>query len=243
VADSPLAGLRIVVTRPASQAGALVRALEALGAHVQAVPLVEIEQLDDPAALDAVGKRLDDYDWVVFTSANGVQAFGERLGAGAGVPRVAVVGPATADAVRALGVEPSVVGHGAGVDLVPELGELEGARVLLLQAEIAGPEVATALRGRGAAVDAVAAYRTLAREPGPEELKTLRAADAVVLASGSAARSLATSGGAGDAVLVGIGPRTAEVAREVGLSVGLVAGEATVEGIIRALVEHYGEST
>jgi uroporphyrinogen-III synthase len=92
-------------------------------------------------------------------------------------------------------------------------------------------------------VDVVTAYRTLARAPGPEELETLRGAEVVVLASGSAARSLAASGGAGDAALVCIGPRTAGVAREVGLSVGLVAGEATAEGIIRALVEHYGEST
>ena len=143
-----------------------------------------------------------------------------------------------------VGVEPAFVGDGAGEDIAAGLDQLDGARVLLLQADIAGPELASDLRERGASVDVVTAYRTVAREPTAAERATLGQADAIVLASGSAARSLAALEESGrQALLACIGPKTAQVAREVGLNVGVVAGEATSEGIIRALVEHYGEST
>jgi uroporphyrinogen-III synthase len=88
----------------------------------------------------------------------------------------------------------------------------------------------------------VTVYRTVETERTPAELAELRAADALVLMSGSAARSLARHGGAGDALVVCIGPKTAAVAREVGLQVGLVAREATSEGIIHALTSHFGEN-
>ena len=92
-------------------------------------------------------------------------------------------------------------------------------------------------------MDAVIAYRTVLVEPPMWGILPLRIADAVVLASGSACRSLAAAGGAGEGVLlVCIGPKTAKVAREVGLKVGLVADETTSDGIIRTLVTHFGES-
>ena len=87
------------------------------------------------------------------------------------------------------------------------------------------------------------AYRTVPVERTASELAELRAADAVVLASGSAARSLALQGGAGDALVACIGPKTAEIAREVGLPDGIVADEATAKGIIHALVDHFEETT
>jgi uroporphyrinogen-III synthase len=117
-------------------------------------------------------------------------------------------------------------------------------RVLLPQADIAESHLADELRGQGAEVDAVVAYRTALVEPPMWGILPLRIADAVVLASGSACRSLAAAGGAGGgAMLVCIGPKTAKVAREVGLRVGLVADETTSDGIIRALVSHFGESS
>ena len=241
--DRPLAGLKVVVTRPDPQSQGLVAGLEALGAVVASVPLVAIAPVDDPAALDAAAGALPIYDWVVFTSANGVRAFGERLTARERPPRVGVVGPATADAARELGVEPAFVGRGAAESLAEGLELADGARVLLLQADLAGPELATALRERGAAADVLTAYRTVSREPSDTGRASLDEADAIVLASGSAARSLAGTGWAGDALVACIGPKTASVAREVGLRVGLVAGEASADGIIRALVEHFGEST
>jgi len=242
----PLQGKRIVVTRPESKP--LADALGRLGADVSIVPLIEIRPVEDPRALDAAAENLRGYEWVVFASVNGVAAVGERLSRIGERSRIAAVGPVTADAVRALGVEPSFVAARASEDIAAGLGPLEGARVLLPQADIADPRLADELRERGAIVDVVVAYRTVEVEPTLWGILPLRLADAVILASGSAVRSLASVAtsfeGFGDStLLVCIGPKTAAVAREVGLPVGLVADETTADGIIRALVAHFGEST
>jgi len=228
------------VTRP--EAKPLADELARLGAEVTVVPLIEIRPPEDRRALQESRERLSEYDWIVFTSVNGVAAVGEALGAIGADTRVAAVGPVTAASVQALGIEPSFVASRASEDIAGGLGDLAGARVLLAQADIADPRLADELRDRGAEVDVVIAYRTVLVEPPLWGILPLRLADAVVLASGSAVRSLAAAGGAGDsAVLVCIGPKTAAVAREVGLRVGLVADETTSDGIIRALVEHFGE--
>jgi uroporphyrinogen-III synthase len=245
VAEEPLRGTRIVVTRPESRS--LAAALEGLGAEVSIVPLIEIRPVEDPHALDAAVADLATYDWVIFTSINGVAAVGDRLG-GIGEARVAAVGPVTADAIRELGIEPSFVAARASEDIAAGLGVIDGARVLLPQADIADPRLANELRERGASVDAVVAYRTIQVEPALWGALPLRIAHAIVLASGSAVRSLASIAGSleglGDStILVCIGPKTAAVAREVGLPVGLVADETTADGIIRALVSHFGESS
>ena len=246
----PLVGRRIVVTRPQDQIGPLAEALERLGATVLAIPLVEIAPIEDTRPLDAALARLESYRWVVFTSVNGVAGVRERLG-GKSLPataRVAAVGPATAEAIRSLGVEAAFVpDRFAAEEIAAGLGPLQGARILVPQADIASPSLAVELRSRGALVDAVAAYRTVAIEPSPETLGELdRGVDAIVVASGSAARSLAALPGGTpfrDAVIVCIGPKTAQAAREVGLPVGQVAEEATSEGIIDALTSHFAEST
>ena len=244
----PLAARRIVLTRPRDQVGPLAEALERLGATVLAVPLVDIEPIEDARPLDAALARLESYRWVVFTSANGVAGVRERLGEKP-VPeatRVAAVGPATADAVRTLEVEAAFVpDRFAAEEIAAGLGPLQGVRILLPQADIATPSLAVELRSRGALVDAVAAYRTVAIEPSPRDVSELeRGVDAIVVASGSAARSLAVSAVgklAAGGVIVCIGPKTAQAAREVGLPVGLVADEATSEGIIDALTSHFVE--
>ena len=231
--ERPLAGRRIVVTRPRDQATALAAGLLELGASVTVLPLIAIEPFDE-----ATGIADGTYDWVVFTSANAVAAVGAPRGS-----RVATVGPATAEAVRTLGLEPAFVPERfAAEEIAAGLEPLAGVRVLLPQADIADPGLAEELRRRGATVDAVTTYRTVEVERTSEELAGLRAADAVVLTSGSAARSLARQGGAGNALVVCIGPKTEAVAREAGLEVGLVARETTAEGIIHALTTHFGEN-
>ncbi len=240
MAESQLAGRRIVVTRPRAQAESLASALEALGAKVDVLPLVAIEPVADDRKLEEALRELHRYDWVVFTSVNGVAIARERAEALAAMS-VAAVGPATAEALRELGVEPSFVPERfAGEDIGPGLEPLRAARVLVLQADIADARLSEELRRRGATVHALVAYRTLAVERKPAELRALQAADAVVLASGSAVRSLVAQGGAGGALIVCIGPKTAEVARELGLLVGLTAHEATADGIIQALTSHFG---
>jgi uroporphyrinogen III methyltransferase/synthase len=241
VAERPLEGRRIVVTRPRKQAEALAGTLRGLGADALVFPLVEIKPADDLDAIAAADPGA--YDWVVFTSASAVATVGAGLRHATGDVRVATVGPATAEAVRTLGVEPAFVPERfAAEEIASGLEPLAGTRVLLPQADIANPGLAEELRRRGATVDALTAYRTVEVERTSEELTQLRAADAVVLASGSAARSLARQGGAGPALVVCIGPKTAEVARAEGLEVGLVAPEATSEGIIHALTSHFGEN-
>jgi uroporphyrinogen III methyltransferase / synthase len=241
VVERPLHGRRIVVTRPRGQAEQIAADLEFRGATVLVVPLVAIELLTEASALRDALDDLDCYDWVVFTSANGVAAV-RTLASNLGEVKVAAVGPATAAAVRMLDVEPSFVPERfAGEEIAAGLEPLTGARILLPQADIADPRLAEDLRLRGATVDAITAYRTVEVEPTASELAEIRAADIVVLASGSAARSLASHGGAGDAVVLCIGPKTADAAREAGLPVGPTAHEATSEGIIHALTSHFGE--
>jgi uroporphyrinogen III methyltransferase / synthase len=241
VAERPLDGRRIVVTRPPEHAGALVESLERLGADALVVPLISIEPLDDDTELTTLVER-GDHDWIVFTSANAVRAVGPGLSHARG--RAAAVGPATAQALRDVGIEPAFVpALFAAGEIADGLEPLAGARVLLPQSEIAETLLADELRARGASVDAVEAYRTVARDAREDELVALRAADAVLLASGSAARSLGAQGGAGNALVVCIGPKTAEAARSTGLEIGLVPEEATGQGMIQALVSHFGETT
>ena len=238
--NQPLYGRRIVITRP--EAKALAEELERLGAEVTIVPLIEIHPAEGRGLEEAV-ESLASYDWIVLTSVNGVAALASGVSALAGPTRVAAVGPVTADAIRELGVEPAFVASRASDDIAGGLGSIEGMRLLLPQADIADPRLAEELRGQGADVDVVVAYRTVLVEPPMWGILPMRIADAVVLASGSACRSLAAAGGAGGgAMLVCIGPKTAKVAREVGLEVGLVADETTSDGIIQALVSQFGDS-
>ena len=236
--NQPLYGVRIVVTRPESKP--LADELERLGAEVTIVPLIEIRPAEGRALEDAID-TMASYDWIVLTSVNGVAAVAEGL-ASLRDARVAAVGPVTAAAIQEAGVEPTFVAKRASDDIAAGLGDISGKRVLLPQADIAEPHLADELRGRGADVETVVAYRTILVEPPMWGILPLRIANAVVLASGSACRSLAAAGGAGGgAMLVCIGPKTAKVAREVGLKVGLVADETTSDGIIRALVDQFGD--
>jgi uroporphyrinogen-III synthase len=221
--SSPLAGKRIAVTRP--QTGELGARLTELGATVVHVPLIEVgDPADGGVQLRAALARLAAFDWLVVTSANGASRAGP---AAAGHPGLclAAVGPATAAALAA--------SAGRAVDLVPAVARAEGllaefplqpTRVLLAQADRARRTLADGLVARGHTVESVVAYRTVPRRPSPDELTTLMSADAVLLASGSAAAALADAlEGAPSPVLVAIGPVTASDAAARGLRVAHVA--------------------
>jgi hypothetical protein len=239
VAERPLQGTRIVVTRPESRP--LAEALEGLGAEVSIVPLIEIRPVEDPRALDAAVADLATYDWVVFTSINGVAAVGERL-SGIGETRVAAVGPVTADSVRALGVRQryrcsGLGGHRGrtGIDRRRSCTALTRHRGSPARHELE----------RGG-------YRRHGRGLPHGQLEPSSGSSpatdghAIVSPAGRrfAARVDRGSLGLGrPTLLVCIGPKTAAVAREVGLPVGLVADETTADGIIRALVSRFGESS
>jgi uroporphyrinogen-III synthase len=242
---APLAGRRIAVTRP--DAGELGAELSALGATVVHVPLIEIaEPLDGGAALRRALARLDAFDWLVVTSANGARRAGPAAADHPAV-RLAAVGPATAAALAEAA--------GRDVDLVPALAQAEGllaefprdpARVLLAQADRARTVLADGLAAIGHAVECVTAYRTAVRAPTPAEVEQLRDVDVVVLASGSAAEGwAAAAGGSSRAAVVALGPVTAAAAAKRGVTVAHVSsspGARAVADVVVTVTASSGET-
>jgi uroporphyrinogen III methyltransferase/synthase len=208
-----VANVRVIVTRPRAQAGPLVGRLEALGVEVVECPLIEIERTSDEP-VDCAG-----YDWLVVTSPNGADEIARRA---VNVPRIAAVGPGTAEALRAHGIAPAFVARESSQDgLLREFPRPAG-RVLFAAAEGArrGP-----IDELGA--DFVPLYRTRLLSPVPP------AGDVVVLASGSAARAYAAIGGRAPAVT--IGPETSSVAGAVGLTVRVEAATHDLDGLVAAV--------
>ncbi len=236
-----LEGRRIVITRPAEKARRLADRLRALGALPIEYPTVKIEPAE-AGPLDAALRALDTFDWIVFTSANGVDAVCARLAAAGkdarelGRRKVAAIGPVTAQALRERGIEPTLVpGEYVAEAILAALGEVGGKSFLLPRADIAREALAVGLREKGAVVTEVAAYRTVGAVGGgpPPDLSL---ADAVTFTSSSTVRHFLASGAAvGRAKVVCIGPVTAATARELGLAVDAVADEYTEDGLIQAL--------
>jgi uroporphyrinogen III methyltransferase / synthase len=207
--------MRIIVTRPRDQSAQLVKRLEALGHEVVSQPLIEIVPIDDgPVSTDG-------YDWVVVTSPNGAEQLARRRHGP--LPRVAAIGPGTAEALAA---------HGIDADLVPRMSTQEGllaefprppGRVLF-----AGAEGARRLIVDELGADFVPLYRTEPRAP-EEPLH----GDLVVLASPSSARAYA--GLRLDIPAVSIGPETTAAAEAAGVRVVAEAGTHDLDGLVAAV--------
>jgi uroporphyrinogen-III synthase len=205
--------MRVIVTRPRAQAGPLVGRLEELGVDVVECPLIEIERTSDEE-IDCAG-----YDWLIVTSPNGADEVARR---GRNLPRVAAVGPGTAEALRAHGITPAFVPRDSSQDgLLREFPRPAG-RVLFAAAEGARRGPVEALEA-----DFVPLYRTRLLTPAPPE------GELVVLASGSAARAYAGIGGRADAVT--IGPETSAAAATVGLNVCAEAASHDLDGLVEAV--------
>jgi uroporphyrinogen-III synthase len=156
----PLAGLRVVVTRAEHQSEGLAAAFERAGARVELLPLLEVVPPADPQPLKRAAGDLASYDWLVFTSANAVEAFLPLTGPLRSSLRIAAVGPATAAALRAFGSEPHLTARkaeaeGLAADLAPRIA---GRRVLIPQAADARPVLLQELKEAGAEAVAVVAY-------------------------------------------------------------------------------------
>jgi uroporphyrinogen-III synthase len=207
--------MRVIVTRPKDQAGPLVTRIEALGHEVVECPLIEIVSTgDDP--VDTTG-----YDWVVLTSPNGAEEFARRRRGP--LPKLAAIGPGTAETLRA---------HGLEVQLVPRVSTQEG-----LLDEFPRPSgrvlVAAARGARRALIDGLGAdflplYETTLLHPAEAP-----AGDLVVLASGSAARSFGALGA--DVPAVSIGPQTTRAAEQLGLRVVAEAKTHDLDGLVEAV--------
>lgn len=254
----PLFGKRVLVTRSRDQASKLSKQLLDLGAEVLECPTIEIVPPQDWQPLDEKIQQLGDYDWVVFTSVNGVEYFIQRLfdqdldvrslvGA-----KLAAIGSATADRLRNYGLRVDFVPENyiaeSLIEGLTERADLTGQKILLPRAQEAREILVTGLQDAGAEVDEVAAYQTVLGE-GMVDLVELLNEDQVQVAtftSSSTARNLAemleptTFGEMLKNVTVAcIGPITAETVDELGGRVDLIAKEHTITGLVEALQNHF----
>jgi uroporphyrinogen III methyltransferase/synthase len=242
----PLAGLNVAVTRARAQASGLARKLEALGANVVQTPVIRVRPIPGPA-LDP-----SPYDLVCVTSANAVDGLFERLDDGrhprgdaralAGAT-LAAIGPGTARALAERGVIADVVPERSVAEsLVHALSEIPVTRALLARAREARAVLPDALRARGAVVDELALYETIAEPLSPDALEAIAEADYVTFTSSSTVRFLLQALDGERAALargtrvVSIGPVTSEALREHGLEPDVEADPFDVEGMIAALL-------
>jgi uroporphyrinogen III methyltransferase / synthase len=246
----PLAGERIVVTRASGQ-GDLAARLGALGAEVIEFPTIEIQPASDYGPLDQALARISSYDWLIFTSVNGVRFFLERMarvGVAIDAVRAALcaIGPATRTAAENAGFRVSLMPAqyvAEGLVRAFERYELQGARILLPRAAVARDVVPAVLRARGAVVDVVEAYRTAIPAGAAALARQIFAAPTkpgwITFTSSSTVQHFVEAAGAGALAgvrVVSIGPVTSATARECGIAVAVEAENYTTAGLVEALV-------
>jgi uroporphyrinogen III methyltransferase/synthase len=259
----PLFGKRVLVTRAREQAGGAAAMLRERGADPVVVPTIEIHPPSDPSAMiEAVAAMHERYDWIVLTSANGVErlwAETKRQGKDArafGRAKIAAVGPGTAAAFERFGLVPDVVakehrGEGLAADVLAAMNASGGTkvRVLVARAEVARDVVPDALRAAGCEVDVVSVYKT--RSPPRALLEGLSSLleggeiDAVTFTSSSTVEHLCDALEARAPELLArtcvasIGPVTTETAKRRGIRVDVVAQVSTLPGLVTALEKHF----
>jgi len=266
--NHPLAGTRILVGRARHQAGSLSASLRSLGASVIEIPFIEIRKPPSYQPLDEALKNIGNYDWLIFTSANGVEAMWERFRRLRLTRRnlkhlqIAAIGPATKKAI---------VSHGLKVKMVPEeyvaesvvkglREKVKGKRVVLIRAKVARDVIPEELRAAGAEVDVVEAYETVVPEKSRARLRALmknavRRPHIVTFTSSSTAKNFAellgnSKAGSLNAGLLkhvqfaSIGPVTSATLRELQMPVAIEAREFTMGGLLRAIVlARYSETS
>ncbi|MHB1042750.1 MAG: uroporphyrinogen-III C-methyltransferase [Eubacteriales bacterium] len=258
--NRPLFGKKVLVTRSREQASVLSAAIEALGGEPLEFPLIKITEPDDFAPLDRAIEEISAFKWIIFTSAGGVEAFFKRLfrhhkdaralhGAG-----LCAIGPKTKESLEA---------YGLFVDYLPDEYRAEeiaeglrgrinpGDRVLLPRADIARKVLPLALREMGALVTEADAYKTvMASGDGTGLLEMLRSGEinVITFTSSSTVRNFAGMLATPDlqdllrgVTVACIGPVTADTAREMGITVDVSAKEYTIDGLVAAILEHFGQ--
>ncbi len=250
----PLSGRTVLLTRPGPRSAALVERLEGLGATVEARPTIALEPPSDPAPARRAVRRLGTFDWILFTSVNGVRFFLESLSEAGAAPadvtsRVAAIGPATALALAGAGIAVEIVAQDSRSEGLA--GALHGCvrraqRVLIVGAETSRTVLADELSQAGAEAERVAFYRNVAA-PGVAEVarRVGRGCyDVVVFSSPSTLERLLVAGSCpraellqalGRAALVAIGRVTARALEEAGLRASAVAATPTDDGIADAV--------
>jgi len=248
----PLFGKRILVTRAASQAPEMVRMIETLGGEPVEFPTIRIEPLEDCAELDSAIADLRSYDWLVFTSVNGVSAFTSRilvLGKDArclGEVAICSIGPRTSEALRRRYLRPDLqpkrFSSSGIIEEFRRIG-LRGKKVLMARSNLADQTIPSALADMGAEVRDVACYRTLMADPDRSVIQMLLGGEihVVTFTSASTARNFAAILGEGlkripqSTLFASIGPVTTSAAREAGLDVHIEAAEYTIPDLLGAI--------
>ncbi|WP_457755466.1 uroporphyrinogen-III C-methyltransferase [Thermodesulfatator indicus] len=252
----PLFGKRIVVTRTRAQASQLVESLEECGAECLEIPTIKIVPPDSFEPLEQAIEQIETYDWLIFTSVNGVQVFFERLFARGKDARalantkVAAIGVATAELIKK---------YGLLVDLLPQEFRAEGLLEALLKEELAGKKVLIPraleareilpekLREAGAEVEVVPAYQTILPEEEATRLKKEleQGVDVITFTSSSTAKNLLKMLGdearslLSEVVLASIGPITTETLKKAGFTPQVEAKEYTIPGLVKAILEYF----
>jgi uroporphyrinogen III methyltransferase/synthase len=258
----PLFGKRVLVTRPKEQAAEFVQLLEAAGAAPIEAPMIRIEPPDDYGPLDDACRRAGTFDWIVFASANAVDAFIERLLASPldlralRDARLCAVGAATAARLEHYGLKvdltPAEYRAEGMLQALSTNGDVTGLKILLPHADIGRNLLAEELRKKGADVTEAVAYRTVITEPGregePDVYRMLldRQIDVVTFTSPSAVRNFVQVLGAEPAadllattLVASIGPVTAEAATQYNIRTTIMPSTYTIRALVTAIVEHF----
>ncbi len=247
----PLAGRRVLVSRARKQAGALSVELRKLGARVLEIPFIEIRPPRSYRPLDEALLRIGNYDWLVLTSSNGVQALFARLerlrlSAEWLTPvKLAAIGPATKREIANHGLRVHVVPREYVAESVVDAlhGKVRGKRVLLVRARVARDVIPHELRRAGAQVDVMEAYETVVPKTSRRRLLTalkgLRRPDVITFTSSSTVRNFIQLWGRKPLPVglkfASIGPVTSATLRQFGLPVDIEAAEYTIPGLVRAI--------
>ena len=251
----PLAGRHYLVTRQKKQGEAMVCRLEELGATVHQCPTIEFQQPDDPTILSEALDILQQYDWILFTSPNGVRYFFEALTeSGAdyrklGQAHFACIGPGTAKALKA---------HGFKADLIPEefvaeglldalekrLGpDLSDLSILIPRAQEAREVLPETLRERGARVLVAPAYKTVSPTPKPDVESVITEQTRVLFTSSSTVKNWLQARPKAPQPCICIGPVTAATAAEAGLTILGTAPVHTIDGLLEEVLRIDGQGT
>ena len=258
-ASRPLAGKRIVVTRARSQASSLARRLKELGGEVIEFPTIEIQPPESYAALDEAIRKIHTYDWLIFTSVNGVEQFFNRskllnksLTRLEGI-EIAAIGPETASTVEAAGLRCRLVpkqyqAEGLLELLTPE--QMRGKRVLIPRAAQAREILPETLREWGAQVDVIEAYRTVV--PSSDVSGLMHSIqkceiDMVTFTSSSTVTNFVRllegqrlADSLRSTAIACIGPITQKTVEELGGHADVAAEEFTIPGLVQAIVKYFG---
>ena len=253
----PLFGKRALVTRSRTQASQLRTLLEELGAEVVEAPSIEIVPLEDYSKVDQTVAQLRQFSWVIFASANAVEAVFARIDRQGRDARafasckIGAIGPATAEALGRRGLSADFVPSRSGSEsALVEMSTMDwhGVPVLLPAADIGRDALGQGLARLGACVEWLPVYRTVTPKASQETVRAAlqQGADIVTFTSSSTVQNLiglleGDRAVLASSVLACIGPSTATTATELGLTVDVVAEEHTVEGLVAALVRHFGE--